>query len=189
MLLWLLRFPFAEGSEEALRFKRRLRHIKSVIDAQPRILDYGVDSRGSAYVALELLEGESAFAAGRSAEEVLFRTAEVLSEGGERAGPGGDRRYFGSTMITFDLEHLRPHWRGDLDAAARAEVTSLIEGSVRMRVRAMRLACAEVARRVTDRPLGTALVETSVRLSGTSVQMDVDLEVPIGVCSPVRRAP
>ena len=125
----------------------------------------------------------------RAVEERLFRGAEVLSEGGERTLTVGERRYFGCTMITFDLDDLARYWRGEFDAAARAELARLVEGSVRVRVRAVRLACAEVARRVTDRPLGTAMVETSVTLEGTKLHMDVDLEVPVGVCSSARRTP
>lgn len=124
----------------------------------------------------------------RGAEEALFANIEVLSEGRERTLASGERQYHGSTMITFDLTGLQKRWRGVLDAAERARLARLVEGSVRVRLRATRIACAEVARRVTDRPLGTALVETSVRLSGDSLQMDVDLEVTIGICS-ARRAP
>jgi hypothetical protein len=124
----------------------------------------------------------------RFVEHALFENAEVLSEGAVRVHEGRERRYFGSTMITFDLEALQKRWRGPLDAEARAELCSLVEGSVRVRLIAARIACAEVARRVTDRPLGTALVETKVQLSGNTLHMDVDLEVPVGVCSDVRRA-
>ncbi|MFT3921201.1 MAG: hypothetical protein QM778_01570 [Myxococcales bacterium] len=122
----------------------------------------------------------------RGAEEALFRSAEVLSEGSQRVLAGGEQRYFGSTMITFDLARLAEHWRGSFEAD---EVARLVEGSVRMRLRATRMACAEVARRVTERPLGSAIVETRVRVAGNTLQMDVDLEVGVGVCSPARRAP
>lgn len=125
----------------------------------------------------------------RGAEEALFQYATVLSEGHERSAPTGERRYFGSTMITFDLVQLARHWRGPLGSAERRDLLRLVAGSVRVRLRATRIACAEVARRVTDRPLGSSLVETSVRLSGDSLQMDVDLEVPVGLFSPARRAP
>jgi hypothetical protein len=125
----------------------------------------------------------------RGAEEALFQYATVLSEGHERSAPTGERHYFGSTMITFDLMQLAQHWRGPLGSAERRDLLRLVAGSVRVRLRATRIACAEVARRVTDRPLGSSLVETSVRLSGDSLQMDVDLEVPVGLFSPARRAP
>lgn len=119
----------------------------------------------------------------REAEEVLFRRPEVLSEGSVRESPEGGRSWFGSTMITFDLAALEAHWRGPLDDAARTRLLEAVQGSVRVRLRAMRLACAEVARRLPDRPLGTAQVETRARLVGDTLHVDVDLEVPIGVSS------
>jgi hypothetical protein len=125
----------------------------------------------------------------RGAEEALFRSAEVLSEGSLQVFKSGERRYFGSTMITFDLARLAEHWRGPFEADQQAELARLVEGSVRMRVRATRMACAEVARRVTERPLGSATVETRVRVSGNTLQMDIDLECGVGVCSQARRAP
>lgn len=120
----------------------------------------------------------------RGAEEALFRCATVLSEGSERSAPTGERCYFGSTMITFDLTQLARHWRGPLESAQRRDLLRLVAGSVRVRLRATRIACAEVARRVTDRPLGSSIVETSAKLSGDGLQMDVDLEVPVGLFSP-----
>jgi hypothetical protein len=125
----------------------------------------------------------------RGAEEALFQVAKILSEGSERSSPDGERRYFGSTMITFDLAELSKAWRGPFEIAERQALLRLAAGSVRIRLRASRIACAEVARRVTERPLGSTLVETSVRLSGNTLQIDVDLEVPVGVFSPARRAP
>ena len=136
-------------------------------------------ARRDAFVVSRSLEYLS-----RGAEEALFQHAEVLSEGSERASPAGERRYFGSTMITFDLTQLAAHWRGTLGAVERQALLRLVAGSVRVRLRATRIACAEVARRVTDRPLGSSVVETTVRLSGDSLQMDVDLEVPVGLFSP-----
>jgi hypothetical protein len=124
----------------------------------------------------------------RDAEEALFAGAEVLSEGSERKSKNGERAYCGSTMITFDLKHLRAQWRGSFDAVARDAVFDLAAGSVRIRSRATRIACAEVARRVTERPLGTAIVETKVLLRGETLLIDVDLEVPIGIFSGMRRA-
>lgn len=119
----------------------------------------------------------------RSLEEELFRSAEILSEGTCRVGPNGRDIYFGSTMITFELDRLRRYWRGRFDAAARRRFAEAAQGSVRFHLRAMRIAYAEVARRVSARPLGTAQVETRVHLSGTHLHLDVDLEVPLGVSS------
>jgi hypothetical protein len=124
----------------------------------------------------------------RFSEHALFESAEVLSEGGLRSQGESARSYYGSTMITFDLDDFARRFRGPLDAAGRQELCQLVEGSVRVRLLAARIACAEVARRVTERPLGTAIVETRVKLAGHTLQMDIDLEVPVGVSSRTRRA-
>lgn len=118
----------------------------------------------------------------RLLEEQLFRDADVLSEGELRRLNERDS-YFGSTMIAFDLVRVAGYVQGPLDADARQHLLHAIEGSVRMRIRAMRLARAEVGRRVPDRPLGTAQIETRARLTTTHLHMDVDLEVPVGVSS------
>jgi hypothetical protein len=123
----------------------------------------------------------------RSFEEELFRRADVLSEGGCRSTKGALDCYFGSTMISFDLSSVRAGFRGDFDDATRAALLRAIDGSVRIRLRAMRLACAEAARRVPDRVLGTALTEIRVRLSNDQLHIDVDLEVPLGVSSRSRQ--
>jgi hypothetical protein len=125
----------------------------------------------------------------RGAEEALFRHMHVISEGALSATSGGEQSYFGSTMITFDLRALAAQWRGPFGPEEQAELARLVAGSVRMKMRVHRIACAEVARRVTDGPLGTALLEIQVKVSGDTLQMDVDLEVPVGVCSRARRAP
>ena len=86
-------------------------------------------------------------------------------------------------MIGFDLDRVRRHWRGRFDPAAARRLMESVQGSVRMHLRAMRIAYTEVARRVPVRPLGTAQVETRVRLSEQYLHLDMDLEVPLGVSS------
>ena len=124
----------------------------------------------------------------RALEEELFRCAEVLSEGSCRGkGDRGDT-YFGSTMISIELERLRRVTRGGLDADARRMLAAAVDGSVRVRLRAMRLARAEAARRIPDRALGTVCVETRVRLTEHQLHIDVDLEAAVGVSSAARRS-
>lgn len=125
----------------------------------------------------------------RGAEEALLAELEVLSEGQERVVGAGERRYFGSTMITIDLERVQKRWRGQLDPPVVEALERLAAGSVRLRLRATRIACAEAARRTSARPLGTAHVESHVRIHGRTLHIDVDLEVPVGVSSTVRRVP
>ena len=123
----------------------------------------------------------------RELEEAVFRHADVLSEG--YCGSGGSGRvYFGSTMIAVDLAQLAKFFRGQLDEPAREELALAVDGSVRIRLRAMRLACAEVARRLRSRVLGTAQVETRVQVTGDRLLIDVDLEVPVGLSSGSERS-
>ena len=86
-------------------------------------------------------------------------------------------------MISIDLERLEPWFRGGLDARVLERLTQAVDGSVRVRLRAMRLARAEAARRVPNRLLGTAHVETRIRLSGRQLHIDVDLEASLSVFS------
>jgi hypothetical protein len=120
----------------------------------------------------------------RAFEEELFAAAEVLSEGSCRAAAGArPDSYFGSTMISVELDQLRSWFRAGLDARAQRELASALEGSVRVHLRAMRLARAEALRRVPDRLLGTAYVETTVRVTEHQLHIDVDLEVALSVSS------
>jgi hypothetical protein len=124
---------------------------------------------------------------GRELEQEIFIKAKVLSEGGYRAVPEGHESYFGSTMISVPLQSLAQVTRGDLDQASRDQLERAVGGSVRVRLRAMRIARAEVARRVPHRVLGTAQVETRVRLTRDQLFIDVDLEVPLGLSFSAKR--
>ncbi|HKU44517.1 MAG TPA: hypothetical protein VJR89_40430 [Polyangiales bacterium] len=119
----------------------------------------------------------------RSLEEALFREADVLSEGGLRAAGPGQATYFGSTMIRVQFAALLARARPLGDRTERAELAVAIEGSVRIRLRAMRLARAEAARRMHRSVLGTALCEIRVCATADQLHIDVDLEVPVRVSS------
>jgi len=123
----------------------------------------------------------------RELEQELFRCARVLSEGGCRTQGASGPTYFGSTMISIDFDRLLPMFRGGLDLEMQQRLLEAVDGSVRVRLRAMRLACAEAARRVPG-VLGTAFVETHVRLGARQLHIDVDLEVAFRVSSASRRS-
>jgi hypothetical protein len=116
--------------------------------------------------------------------EELFRSAEVLTEGGLDSDP--EARWYGSIMITFDLGRLVRRCRGLEEPAALDRVVGAIEGSVRVRIRAHRMACAEVYRRFPDRAVGTAQLESRFRREGRLLLLDIDLEAPIDL--PSRRS-
>lgn len=111
----------------------------------------------------------------REAEELLFALSERMTEG-ELARRGDDESWFGTTMFTVALDELARELRGALDSEALVRV---VQGSVRVRLRAMRLACADVAHRHPDRAFGRAVVETQARVVGASLQIDVDLHWPL----------
>lgn len=114
----------------------------------------------------------------REAEELIFRLAEILSEGSIRETADG-ATYFGSCMLTVELGRLEEGWRGPLDPDGREALRLAVEGSVRVKLRAMRIACAEAAHRVPDRAFGTASVETRVMIRDAQLHIDVDVEVPL----------
>lgn len=125
-----------------------------------------------------LLRAHHADALGPRAEEELFRLAEVLTEGRIEG-----HTFFGSTLITIDLEQVGLHLRGLEGRTERERILAVASGSVRVRLRAMRLACADVAGRHPERTLGTATTETRFRLEGAKLLIDVEVEVPVAASS------
>jgi hypothetical protein len=125
-----------------------------------------------------ILRARDGYALGPRAEEEVFRLADVMSEGRLDGAA-----FYGSTLLTIDLERVAPELRGPTGEGERLRLLEAAAGSVRVRLRAMRVAFADVARRYPDRDLGTATVETSMRLEGTRLLIDVDLEVPVSVSS------
>jgi len=115
------------------------------------------------------------------AVDALFGAAEVLAEGSLAGpGPGEATRWYGSVMITFDLDALRAACCDLDDEEALARLLHAVEGSVRVRARIHRLARAEVYRRFPDRTVGTAHIECAFRREGSGrLLMDIDVEAPI----------
>jgi hypothetical protein len=119
----------------------------------------------------------------RGLEEALFRHADVISEGGLRLLPKVGNTYFGSTMIAIAFERLSHETRQTFTRRSRALLVNVVEGSVRVRLRCMRMARAEAVRRVNDALLGTVLCDLHVHEDGTYLRIDVDLEAPMRVSS------
>lgn len=121
----------------------------------------------------------------------LFRSADVMVEG-SLSEKGGDATFFGSMMITFLLDRLVEHGREEgrrLDGEEALErLASAIAGSVRVRIRAHRMARAQVYERFPDRSVGTVVVETRFSRTGARLYVDIDLEAPVEVASTARRA-
>jgi hypothetical protein len=117
-----------------------------------------------------LFEREIRIHVATAAIEVLFAAADALHEG-QRDGD----RYFGSTMITFDLDRVRDRVRDDCDAASARRVAELMMDDARVQGRVRALAAAAAAERA-----GAALArldaDVRVRAAGARVHIDVDVE-------------
>lgn len=114
----------------------------------------------------------------RVAEEALFRHARVLSEGAPADGSAGTS-FFGSTMVTVDLDLLMRDVRGLDGREGRLALLERVRGSARVHLRLMRMARADAWSRCPDGVLGTAEVEVRARLDGGMLLLDVDLEAPL----------
>ena len=120
----------------------------------------------------------------RPFEESFFRSAQVLSEGycglpGDDSQRDDEGVYTGSTMLTVDLHRLGPSVVTEVERLGLGTLVRVVEGSVRIRIRAIRLALSEATRRCVQGELGTAHIETRVRLEGNLLHVDVDLEAPV----------
>jgi hypothetical protein len=117
-----------------------------------------------------LFEREIRVSLATSAIEVLFEHAGLLSEGQREGG-----RWFGSTMITFDLERAGSLLGDPCDAASARRVAELLAGDARVVARARSLASAAAADRAGG-PLAGLTVEVKARAAGRKVHLDVDVE-------------
>ena len=59
ILLWTLRFPLALDSTSPAEYVKRLDQISQIKGPYPKLLRYGVDTRGIAFLATEYLRGRS----------------------------------------------------------------------------------------------------------------------------------
>ncbi len=107
-------------------------------------------------------------------EIAILDRATRLSEGEVRPA-GDDEAYFGSTMLTIELRTLKRLVR----IKDETELLALLEGSVRLRILAMRAAREEAIQRVGHRRIGTADVETSLSIHREALCIDVDIEIPL----------
>jgi hypothetical protein len=122
---------------------------------------------------VSLFEREIRVRLGTAAIELLFGLAEALSEG-QRQG----RRYFGSTMLTFDLERARGALREAGDAADAHRLAELMQKDARVLARARALASAAAAARA-GAPLASFDAELRVRVEGARVHVDLDVEASL----------
>lgn len=109
-----------------------------------------------------------------AALDLLFARAELLSEGA-RSARGGRDAYFGSTMLTFDLEKLQGVLRDACDVGTARHLAELLEADASFPKRIRAIAESEAARLAGARPKAVT-VQTIVRPQGCKVFVDVDVE-------------
>jgi hypothetical protein len=123
---------------------------------------------------IALFEQEVRERPSRAALELVFRRAEVISEG-QRAIRDGRPTYFGSTMLTLDLALLAPSLREACDAGTARRLAALLAGDPSVAARVKMIATREATRLAGGR-LRTIATEIKVNARGARVFIDVDVE-------------
>jgi hypothetical protein len=123
---------------------------------------------------ISLFEREVKERLSRAALDVLFATAGVMSEG-QRAARGGRESFFGSTMLTIELDAAALALRDAADARAAQRLAALLARDAGAQARIKRLAAEECERLSSARPRSLN-ADIKVRARGTTVYVDVDVE-------------
>jgi hypothetical protein len=123
---------------------------------------------------IALFEREVRERPSRAALELLFRQAEVISEG-QQSTRGGQAAYFGSTMLTIDLEALAPSLREACDAGTARRLASQMAGDPSIAARVKSIAARE-ATRIAGGRLRAIATEIKFSARGARVCIDVDVE-------------
>jgi len=116
-----------------------------------------------------------------AAMEVLFASASRISEG----QVGQDGRYYGSTVLTIDLEQLAPHVSDPSSVSTATRLARVLEAEPEVQQQAGRMALEEAAR-IAGARLRRAEVDVRVRFEGTRVFIDIDVEAAAPMPVPVR---
>jgi hypothetical protein len=123
---------------------------------------------------ISLFEREVKERLSRAALDVLFAAAGVMSEG-QRAAKGKREAFFGSTMLTFELEAAAVALRDAADARSAQRLAVLLARDAGAQARIKRLAAEECERLASARPRSLN-TDIKVRARGTTVYVDVDVE-------------
>jgi hypothetical protein len=123
---------------------------------------------------IALFEREVRERLSRAALDLLFERAEVMSEG-QRSTRAGQPAYFGSTMLTINLEALAPVLREVCDAGTARRLATLLFDDGAVATRCKSIATKEAARIAGGR-LRAVATEVKVSARGARVFIDIDVE-------------
>jgi hypothetical protein len=123
---------------------------------------------------IALFEREVRERLSRAALDLVFERAEVMSEG-QKSTRAGQEVYFGSTMLTIDLEALAPVLREVCDAGTARRLGKLLatDAAVASKVRAI---ATKEAVRVAGGRFASVATEMKVNARGVKIFIDVDVE-------------
>src|SRR5689334_15114401 len=99
---------------------------------------------------IALFEREVRERLSRAAMDLVFERAEVISEG-QRSTRAGQPVYFGSTMLTINLDTLAPSLREACDAGTARRLATLLLDDASVNTRVKQIATREAARIVGGR--------------------------------------
>jgi hypothetical protein len=123
---------------------------------------------------IALFEREVRERLSRAALDLVFERAEVISEG-QQSTRAGQPVYFGSTMLTIDLEGLAPQLRESCDAGTARHLATLLKNDTAVATRVKSVAAREAAR-IAGARLKAIATEVKVSARGARVFIDVDVE-------------
>jgi hypothetical protein len=126
---------------------------------------------------IALFEREVRERLSRAALDLVFARAEVISEG-QRQTRAGREAYFGSTMMTIDLEALAPALRETCDVSTARRLAALLGTDPAVTARVEAVAARDAARNAGAAPK-TLTCELHVEARGVRVFIDVDVEASL----------
>ena len=126
---------------------------------------------------ISLFEREVRERLSRAALDLVFENAAIMSEG-QRSSRGEQEVFFGSTMLTIELDGLVGALRDACDASSAQRVAGLLATDAGALGRIRAIAADEAERLGGTRP-GSVSTEIRVRARGTTVYVDVDVEAAL----------
>jgi hypothetical protein len=138
----------------------------------PRELRPMVRARRIALIEREVRERLS-----KAALDAIFSRAEVMAEG-DVTNAGGLDMFVGSAMLTCDLASVGPILRESPDAGTAVRLGTLLAKDPTLAERAQVIVKREVAR-ITGRMPHSIRGETRIRVQGTRVFLDIDVEAAL----------
>ncbi len=123
---------------------------------------------------ISLFEREVRERLSRAALDLVFAAAAIMSEG-QRSSRGGREVFFGSTMLTVELDGLAAVLRDACDVLSAQRMAALLATDSGAQGRIRSIASDEVERLGGTRPASLS-TEIRVRARGTTVYVDVDVE-------------